>query len=86
MRSGLPAALILHTYRFAAHSKGDDPRDRETIAAIRARFDPLTIHAARLSEAELQQAEAEIAALIESAFTRAFADPFPVLTGQAHSW
>jgi len=72
-----PAALILHTYRFSAHSKGDDTRDREALLAIRANHDPLLIHAARLSYLELEQAEADITPLIESAFTRAFADPFP---------
>jgi TPP-dependent pyruvate/acetoin dehydrogenase alpha subunit len=75
----LPGALILHTHRFAAHSKGDDPRDRETIAKIRAEFDPLTIHAPRLSAAELAQAEAEVSSVIDDAFVRAFGDPFPVL-------
>ena len=75
----LPGALILHTYRFAAHSKGDDPRNHESIAKIRAEFDPLTIHAPRLASAELAQAETEISAVIEDAFTRAFADPFPIL-------
>jgi TPP-dependent pyruvate/acetoin dehydrogenase alpha subunit len=77
--SGLPAAMILHTHRFAAHSKGDDTRDRETLLDIRARFDPLTIQAARLSASELGQAEAEVSTVIESAFTRAFANPFPEL-------
>lgn len=77
--NSLPAALILHTYRFSAHSKGDDPRDRETIAKIRAEFDPLTIHAPRLSSSELARAEADVSALVDDAFTRAFADPFPAL-------
>ncbi len=76
---GQPAALILHTYRFAAHSKGDDPRNRETIAKIRASFDPVSIQAARLSALELEQAESEITTRIEAAFTRAYADPFPTL-------
>ena len=74
-----PGALILHTYRFAAHSKGDDPRDRETIAKIRAEFDPLSIQAPRLSSAELEQAESDVTAVIEAAFQRAYADPFPLL-------
>jgi TPP-dependent pyruvate/acetoin dehydrogenase alpha subunit len=73
----LPGALILHTQRFSAHSKGDDPRDRETIAKIRAEFDPLTIHAPRLSPAELARAESDVSVIIDDAFTRAFADPFP---------
>ncbi len=75
----LPAALILHTYRFSAHSKGDDPRDRETIAKIRAQFDPLAIHTPRLSPAELAQAEAEVSVVINDAFSRAASDSFPVL-------
>ena len=74
-----PAALILHTYRFVAHSKGDDPRDRETIAKIRAEFDPLVIQAAHLSSTELERVEMEVSEVIEDAFTRASADPFPNL-------
>ncbi len=74
-----PAALILHTYRFSAHSKGDDPRDRDTIAKIRAEFDPLTIQAARLTTIEIDQAESEVSMVVDAAFTRAHADPFPVL-------
>jgi TPP-dependent pyruvate/acetoin dehydrogenase alpha subunit len=78
-RSGLPAALILHTNRFSAHSKGDDTRPRELVAKTRAESDPLAIHAPRLSAAELAQAEAEVFALIDDAFTRASNDPFPEL-------
>jgi TPP-dependent pyruvate/acetoin dehydrogenase alpha subunit len=80
-----PAALVLHTYRFGAHSKGDDPRNREEIAKIRAQFDPLSIHSARLSETELVQAESEVALQIDQAFTRAFADPFPQLLENVQS-
>lgn len=79
-RSGLPAALILRTNRFSAHSKGDDTRPRELVAQLRAECDPLTLHAPRLSAAELAQAESEVSALIEDAFTRASNDPFPVLS------
>ena len=80
-----PAALVLHTYRFGAHSKGDDPRNREEIAKIRAQFDPLIIHSVRLSETELVQAETEVAVQIDQAFTRAFADPFPQLLENVQS-
>ena len=73
-----PASLILHTYRFAAHSKGDDPRSPEEIARIR-QFDPLAIHAPRLTPTERENAEAEVVAIIRDAFTRAEADPFPKL-------
>ncbi len=78
-RGGQPAALILHTQRFSAHSKGDDTRDRETIALIKQKHDPLTIHAVRLSNDEINQAEAEVAEIIEDAFSRAINDPFPEL-------
>lgn len=81
-RSGLPAALILHTYRFSAHSKGDDTRNRETIAALKQQFDPLLIQAARLLVEQIQQAETDVAAIIEEAFTRASADPFPALPAE----
>lgn len=77
--NGLPAACILHTCRFAAHSKGDDPRPREEIAKLRAERDPLTLHAPRLDSARRAEIEAEVETLINSAFTRAAADPFPRL-------
>lgn len=80
--SVLPGALILHTYRFAAHSKGDDVRDRDEIARAMEK-DPLLIHGTRLSDDEKARAESDISAVIDEAFTRAAADPFPALvTGQ----
>ncbi|PWH16480.1 MAG: pyruvate dehydrogenase [Anaerolineae bacterium] len=80
VRTGQPAALILHTYRFAAHSKGDDTRPREEIARLRAERDPLVIHAARLTQTQCEQIETEIGVLIEQAFTRAEKDVFPVFS------
>ena len=77
-RNGRPVGLILHTYRFSAHSKGDDPRSEEELARIR-QFDPLTIHAPRLRKAERTRAESEVAAAIADAFARADTDPFPSL-------
>jgi TPP-dependent pyruvate/acetoin dehydrogenase alpha subunit len=79
VRSGPgPGCLLLHTYRFAAHSKGDDVRDPAEIARAREK-DPLTVQAARLSAAECAQAEQEVAATIDDAFSRAASDPYPVL-------
>ncbi len=75
-RDVLPAGLILHTYRFAAHSKGDDVRDPAEIERCRE-HDPLLVHGARLGEAEKAQAEAEVASRLEAAFARAISDPFP---------
>jgi len=75
-RDGRPAGLILHTYRFSAHSKGDDTRSPEELERIRI-FDPLAIHARRLSVTEIDRAEGEIFAIIQDAFLRAEADPYP---------
>jgi TPP-dependent pyruvate/acetoin dehydrogenase alpha subunit len=80
IRSGAgPASLILHTYRFSAHSKGDDPRSPEEIARIR-QFDPLMVQSARLTPEVCMRADSEIAAVINDAFIRANLDPFPVLS------
>jgi len=82
VRSGAgPASLILHTYRFSAHSKGDDLRSPDELARIR-KFDPLIVHGARLTTKECTKAESEISAIINDAFTRASADPFPVLSSE----
>jgi acetoin:2,6-dichlorophenolindophenol oxidoreductase subunit alpha len=79
VRSGAgPGGLILHTCRFAAHSKGDDVRDPAEIAAVRE-MDPLLVHGARLSAAERKRAETQVKAQVEDAFARAQADPFPTL-------
>jgi TPP-dependent pyruvate/acetoin dehydrogenase alpha subunit len=75
-RNGRPVGLILHTYRFSAHSKGDEVRDPAEIARAREK-DPLLIHAMHLKDAERARAESEVAAIIEDAFARADADPFP---------
>jgi len=83
VRSGTgPGGLILHTYRFAAHSKGDDVRDPAEIARAREK-DPLAMHGVRLKPVEREQAEAEVSARIEDAFTRADADPVPSLEPHA---
>ena len=83
VRSDLrPAGLILHTHRFSAHSKGDDPRTQDELKRIRL-FDPLTIHGGRLNANETRQFESEVSAIIEDSFARAEADPFPTLGGNA---
>jgi len=79
VRSGEgPGGLILHTYRFSAHSKGDDPRLPEELARIR-KYDPLPLQATRLTPEECSQAEIEVLAIVEDAFKRADFDPFPIL-------
>jgi TPP-dependent pyruvate/acetoin dehydrogenase alpha subunit len=83
VRSGAgPGCLILHTYRFSAHSKGDDPRPPEELTRIR-RYDPLILHAQRLKVEECSKAETEVKTIVEDAFTRAGADPYPNLPVKA---
>jgi TPP-dependent pyruvate/acetoin dehydrogenase alpha subunit len=79
VRSGAgPGCLILHTNRFSAHSKGDDTRSPEELARIR-NFDPLILHGRRLTNDECNKAETEVLSIIEDAFQRAGADPYPEL-------
>lgn len=72
-RSIQPAGLILNTYRFSAHSKGDDFRDKDEITSHQ-KIDPLIIHRVRLEIEECQKAEEEVDHIIESAFSRAVKD------------
>jgi TPP-dependent pyruvate/acetoin dehydrogenase alpha subunit len=65
--------LILHTYRFSAHSKGDDLRSPEELTRIHT-FDPLKLHSQRLTDEERSRAETEVMAIVEDAFVRAEAD------------
>jgi TPP-dependent pyruvate/acetoin dehydrogenase alpha subunit len=73
-----PQALVLHTYRFAPHSKGDDTRDPEEIARYRAE-DPLLKQAEVLKPADRARIEDETDAEVKEAFRLAedapLADP-----------
>lgn len=71
---GRPGAIVLHTYRFAPHSKGDDMRDPDEIARYRAR-DPLLRVAKRLEAGERVAIEERVTAEVEGAFEQAEADP-----------
>lgn len=72
-------ALILDTHRFGPHSKGDDTRHPELIAALRRQFDPLNLHGARIDPAKREQVESEIDLEVTGAYQRAILDPFPEL-------
>lgn len=72
-----PQALVLHTCRFGPHSKGDDTRPVEELAALRRSRDPVQIQGARLDPADLEGLEAEVSAEIEGAFQAALDDPLP---------
>lgn len=67
-----PQALVLHTYRFSAHSKGDDTRDPAEIERYRM-ADPLPLHAARLAAAEVERVRLEVQQDLERAFAAALA-------------
>ena len=71
-----PVGLILHTYRFSAHSKGDDFRKPEEIASFLEK-DPIVLHRNRLDKAIFEQVESDITWQISDAFFRADQDPFP---------
>jgi TPP-dependent pyruvate/acetoin dehydrogenase alpha subunit len=55
--TGEPYFLVLHTYRFSPHSKGDDNRDPAEIEERRLR-DPLMVAGARLDASEREAIEA----------------------------
>jgi len=74
---GSPYALILNTYRFAPHSKGDDTRDPNYIKQLYLEHDPLQIHGIRLPAGEKLTIESEVDKAINAAFETASKDPFP---------
>ncbi|MGB2896477.1 MAG: thiamine pyrophosphate-dependent dehydrogenase E1 component subunit alpha [Anaerolineales bacterium] len=69
-----PAAFVVHTYRFAPHSKGDDSRDPEEIARYRTK-DPLPIQAERLEEAIRREVQESVEIEVADAFKQAESDP-----------
>ncbi len=73
-RTGKPFFLLVRTQRLAAHSKGDDPRPKAELDALRAR-DPLPRLGATLSREEVEAAESEAARLVDAAYEAALAVP-----------
>jgi TPP-dependent pyruvate/acetoin dehydrogenase alpha subunit len=82
--SGYPAGFVLKTYRFSAHSKGDDVRDPSEVAGYKL-MDPLIIQGRRISPDDLAKSESIISSSIDDAFKRAANDPFPELKGLSRS-
>jgi TPP-dependent pyruvate/acetoin dehydrogenase alpha subunit len=68
--TGTPFFLVIDTYRFAPHSKGDDYRDESEIERRRER-DPLVVAAANLSQDERRRLEHACEARLESEITAA---------------
>jgi TPP-dependent pyruvate/acetoin dehydrogenase alpha subunit len=71
-----PHAMVLQTYRYAPHSKGDDMRDPEEIARHRE-HDPIAIQAERLDQELRERIEEQVALEVNEAFSKAEADPYP---------
>ena len=69
-----PYFLVLDTYRFSPHSKGDDFRDPEEIAARRLR-DPLTVAADFVGEAEREEIADAVEQRVADAVQEARAAP-----------
>lgn len=73
---GKPCCLVFDTYRLCPHSKSDDFRPAEEIAAWRER-DPLTALAEQLTMTERCAIEEDVLARIDLAVLKATAAPFP---------
>ena len=69
-----PFFLVIDTYRFSPHSKGDDFRDPEEIAARRER-DPLTVAGAHLDAYARREIDEACAARVADAVEQALASP-----------
>jgi TPP-dependent pyruvate/acetoin dehydrogenase alpha subunit len=78
-----PIGLILNTYRFAPHSKGDDFREPAEIASNK-NHDPLIVHGIRLKQSDRDQVEMEVTREINEVFTKAESDPFPNMDSSAN--
>jgi TPP-dependent pyruvate/acetoin dehydrogenase alpha subunit len=75
VRSGEgPQALVIATYRFGPHSKGDDHRDPDEIAEYRA-ADPLGALARSLPSGEIESIQKGVEREVQAAFDQARGDP-----------
>ena len=68
-----PRALIISTARLGSHSKGDDTRSSDELAALWQTRDPIVIHSARLPEGIRSNVEHEVASFIADAYEAALA-------------
>jgi TPP-dependent pyruvate/acetoin dehydrogenase alpha subunit len=73
-RQGTPSALVIDTYRFGPHSKGDDTRDPQEIARFREN-DPLDMAAQGMAAETLEAIGEGVAEEVDAAFSQAEADP-----------
>jgi TPP-dependent pyruvate/acetoin dehydrogenase alpha subunit len=67
-----PVAIIVHTYRLCHHSKNDDNRPAEEVAA-RWDLDPIEIHGRRLEVSARTAIDAEVESALRDVIDRALA-------------
>jgi TPP-dependent pyruvate/acetoin dehydrogenase alpha subunit len=72
-----PQSLVINTYRFGPHSKGDDTRDEDQIRAIRNSRDPIPLLAKSLPYEKIDFINEEVKDEVLKAFQAAVHDPFP---------
>jgi TPP-dependent pyruvate/acetoin dehydrogenase alpha subunit len=69
---GGPVAIVIHTYRLCHHSKNDDNRPAEEVAA-RWVLDPLEVHGRRLDQSARAAIDAEVESALRDVIDRALA-------------
>jgi acetoin:2,6-dichlorophenolindophenol oxidoreductase subunit alpha len=67
-----PVAIIIHTYRLCHHSKNDDNRPADEVAA-RWTLDPLDIHGRRLDPSARAAIDADVESALQDVIDRALA-------------
>ncbi len=67
-----PVAIVIHTYRLCHHSKNDDNRPAEEVAA-RWDLDPVEIHGRRLGVPARRAIDAEVAVALQDVVDQALA-------------
>ena len=79
-QESVPKALILNTYRFGPHSKGDDTRPKDEILGYQNTRDPISIHAKHLDQGQIKTIEGEVNHQVSQAFKEALEDSLPEIT------
>jgi TPP-dependent pyruvate/acetoin dehydrogenase alpha subunit len=72
-----PIALLIKSYRFGPHSKGDDTRDPQIMDEIRREHDPVQIQRKRLDKQGIEGIRAEVDNEVDAALKKALEAPFP---------
>lgn len=74
-----PKALLIESYRFGPHSKGDDTRDPQIMDQIRREHDPIQIQGKRLDKQDMEGIGVEVVNEVDNALKSALEAPFPSL-------